>query len=129
MKCPWCGAGVEEGADLCLECGEPMGESPAAKVARGETVIRPPADAFGSPMRRPFLVLLVLAGCSSPSKPSAEMLPELKAILEAKPANGYQVIMPIVKDLQPGADSEICTWTDIVVDHDVDVRAVQAFQT
>ena len=36
MKCPSCGAGVEEGADLCLECGEPMGDSPAARVARGE---------------------------------------------------------------------------------------------
>ncbi|MCU1278764.1 MAG: hypothetical protein JWM53_2310 [bacterium] len=46
MKCPSCNAAVEDGADLCLECGEPMGESPAAKVARGENVIRPPADAF-----------------------------------------------------------------------------------
>ena len=46
MKCPSCGVEVEEGADLCLECGEPMGESPAAKVARAESVIRPPADVF-----------------------------------------------------------------------------------
>ncbi len=49
MKCPSCGAAVEDGADLCLECGEPMGESPAAKVARGENVIRPPADVFAPP--------------------------------------------------------------------------------
>jgi len=46
MKCPSCGATVEDGSDLCLECGEPMGESPAAKAARAENVIRPPADAF-----------------------------------------------------------------------------------
>ena len=52
MKCPACGAAVEDGADLCLECGEPMGDSPAAKVARQESgaasgnVIRPPAETF-----------------------------------------------------------------------------------
>ena len=46
MTCPSCGAAVEDGADLCLECGEPMGDSPAARVARSENVIRPPADVF-----------------------------------------------------------------------------------
>ena len=52
MKCPSCNADVEEGADLCLECGEPMGDSPAARVARAEaasgggTVIVPPAGTF-----------------------------------------------------------------------------------
>jgi hypothetical protein len=80
-------------------------------------------------MRRSLLIFSLLAGCSSSPKPSVEMLPELTAILEAKPANGYQVILPIVKDLQPGADNEICTWTDIVVDQDVDLRAVESFQT
>jgi predicted amidophosphoribosyltransferase len=49
MKCPSCGAAVEEGADLCLECGEPMGDSPAAKLARQENVIRPPATTFVAP--------------------------------------------------------------------------------
>ena len=41
MKCPACKAEVEDGADLCLECGEPMGDSPAATLARQENVIRP----------------------------------------------------------------------------------------
>ena len=53
MKCPSCGAAVEEGADLCLECGEPTGESPAAKVARNENVIRPPANTFAPPKPQP----------------------------------------------------------------------------
>ena len=55
MNCPSCGALVEDGADLCLECGEPMGDSPAARVARSEAaapapaggeVIIPPAGTF-----------------------------------------------------------------------------------
>jgi predicted amidophosphoribosyltransferase len=36
MKCPSCSAEVEEGADLCLECGEPMGDSPVARAVRSE---------------------------------------------------------------------------------------------
>jgi hypothetical protein len=46
VKCPSCGADVEEGADLCLECGEPMGDSAAARVSRAENVIVPPAGTF-----------------------------------------------------------------------------------
>lgn len=50
-NCPGCGAAVEDGADLCLECGEPMGDSPAAKLARAENVIRPPASTFAPPAK------------------------------------------------------------------------------
>jgi hypothetical protein len=79
-------------------------------------------------MRRYALVLTVVAGCSTaPSGPKVDTLPDL--VLEAKPDNGYQVILPIVRALVPGADTEYCTWTDVVADHDIDVRAVQAFQT
>ena len=80
-------------------------------------------------MRRILLTLLMVAGCSSSSQPAVDELPELKTILEPKPANGYQIILPVVKGLQPGSDTEMCTWTNLTVDHDVDVRAVQAFQT
>src|SRR5262249_12390669 len=45
MNCSSCGAEVEEAADLCLECGEPIGESPAARVARQEQVAAPAANA------------------------------------------------------------------------------------
>jgi predicted amidophosphoribosyltransferase len=53
MTCPACGAAVEEGADLCLECGEPMGDSPAAQVARNENVLRPPPQTFTPPPPAP----------------------------------------------------------------------------
>jgi hypothetical protein len=78
-------------------------------------------------MRRLFVVAALVAGCHNSS--STPMLPELQALLQPKPANGYQVILPIVRGLVPGADNEVCTWTDLIVDHDVDLRAVQAFQT
>jgi predicted amidophosphoribosyltransferase len=75
MKCPSCGAAVEEGADLCLECGEPMGESPAAKVARNENVIRPPANTFGTPKPAP-----------RPTPPPATKPPPPPPTLPGKPA-------------------------------------------
>ncbi|MDB4967650.1 MAG: hypothetical protein JWN44_3339 [Myxococcales bacterium] len=79
-------------------------------------------------MRRFALVLTLVAGCSSSSSaPTVETLPDLQ--LEAKPPGGYQVILPIVRGLVPGADTEYCTWTDLVAEHDIDVRAVQGFQT
>jgi hypothetical protein len=34
VRCPACSSEVEEGADLCLECGEPLGSGPAATVAK-----------------------------------------------------------------------------------------------
>lgn len=48
--CPSCKAPVEDGADLCLECGEPMGDSPAANAARAEP---PPAPKPPPPTARP----------------------------------------------------------------------------
>jgi predicted amidophosphoribosyltransferase len=83
MKCPSCGASVEEGADLCLECGEPMGESPAAKVARGENVIRPPADVFEA--KKPIARIPTPKHTPSPlTKPSAP--PPPSPTIPAKPA-------------------------------------------
>ncbi len=36
MNCPECKSELEEDADLCLECGEPIGNSVAARVARAD---------------------------------------------------------------------------------------------
>jgi hypothetical protein len=47
----------------------------------------------------------------------------------AVPANGYQVITPIVHDIQPGGSYEYCTWTDVVLEQDIDVRATQGIQS
>jgi len=80
-------------------------------------------------MRRILLLLALVGGCSNSPSPSVEMLPQLKSLLDPKPGNGYQIVLPIERGLQPGTDSEYCTWTDLVPDHDVNVRAVEAYQT
>lgn len=49
--------------------------------------------------------------------------------VDAPPAHGFQVIMPIVRGIQPQASEEWCTWTDHVADADLDVQEVDAFQS
>ena len=78
-------------------------------------------------MRRLVLAFLLAAGCSGSSSPKVETLPDFQ--IDAKPANGYQIVLPPVKDLQPGQDTEYCTWTGLVFDHEVDIRAIQGYQT
>jgi hypothetical protein len=34
-----------------------------------------------------------------------------------------------VKDLQPGTDNEICTWTSFIADHDLLIKGVQGLQS
>src|SRR5262249_29255942 len=45
------------------------------------------------------------------------------------PANGIQIITPIVRGILPGQDLEMCTWTDKVLEHEIDVRDTVAVQT
>lgn len=82
MKCPSCGAAVEDGADLCLECGEPMGDSPAAKAARAENVIRPPADTFkpaaGKPAAEKPAAEKPVVGVPKPPTPTMPAKPSAK---------------------------------------------------
>jgi hypothetical protein len=53
VRCPACNAEVEDGADLCLECGEPMGDAPAARLARAEKAeeAKPSVPAAAAPTR------------------------------------------------------------------------------
>jgi hypothetical protein len=45
------------------------------------------------------------------------------------PSAGFQVIMPIVTDIEPGASDEYCTYTDYIPTEDTWVDASQGFQT
>ena len=72
-------------------------------------------------------MLVVLAACSGSESSNPDILDHLE--VPPVPKNGLQAITPIVRDIQPGTDNEICTWTDAIVDRDVDVRSTLAFQT
>ncbi len=79
-------------------------------------------------------LLAIGLGCSSskgvsPTSPAdgIERLADLKA--NAPTANGFQLVMPIVRGVAPGASTEVCTWTDKVLDHDINVKSATGFQT
>lgn len=75
MTCPGCGAKVEEGAELCLECGEPIAPPPPiarpAAAAPGANVAGRPASArtAGAPASPPN-PSLPRAGGAPPPIPS-----------------------------------------------------------
>src|SRR5262245_46240328 len=77
-------------------------------------------------MRTCLLALAWFAiSCDNSGMPSAGP-PGL--VVPPPPANGFQVILPPVRGIQPGADLELCTWSK-VVDQDIDIKTVQGFQT
>jgi hypothetical protein len=67
-----------------------------------------------------------LLGCGVDQDPGPEVLPNLT--IPAPPDHGVQIITPIVRDLAPSADKEMCTWTDIVTDHAIDVKSTLGYQ-
>ncbi len=74
----------------------------------------------------------VAMSCSSKSTAPApsdgiERLPELK--LPAPSANGFQVVMPIVRGIPASSSTEICTWSDKILDTPLDVKSATGFQT
>src|SRR5262245_27419138 len=74
------------------------------------------------------LGLALATGCATDDgPPEPEVLPNLE--VPAVPEYGLQVLSPIVRGLEPGTDTEMCTWTDQITDRTVDVRTVQGFQT
>ena len=81
---------------------------------------------------RALFAVAVLGACSSSNPPSTspdagtEILPGFD--VPPPPTNGMQVILPIVKDLQPGSSDELCTYTGIQVQEDLQIRSVQAVQ-
>lgn len=77
-----------------------------------------------------WILVPLIAACGGSDAPSSTtpLLPDFKAQLPAKPANGMQIITPIFEDIQPGMDYEVCTWTDQFVDADTDIKSEVGFQ-
>jgi hypothetical protein len=71
-------------------------------------------------MRRLAFVSLVLVGCSG-----SHMLVDPGPV----PMNGMQIILDPVKNIQPGTDNELCTWTSTITQAPLNVKAVQGLQS
>jgi hypothetical protein len=79
-------------------------------------------------MNKLACVVVLATGCgTSPADSGPETLPDLE--VPPPPDNGVQIITPIVEDLQPGMDYEICTWTDVILDRQVDIKSTLGYQT
>lgn len=78
-------------------------------------------------MMKKLSVVVLVVGCGTSDSGGPDTLPELT--VPPAPDNGLQIITPIVHDIQPGTDNEICTWTDQIVDHQVDIRSTLGYQT
>lgn len=73
-------------------------------------------------MRKWVVLALVATGCGGSS---GSMLIDPGP----PPANGLQIVLPVIKDVQPGTDNEYCTWTNVIADHDLYVKSVEGFQS
>jgi len=73
-----------------------------------------------------FAFGVTLLGCGTDSS-GPEVLPNLT--VPDPPKNGVQVLTPPFDDIQPATDNEVCTWTDITFDHEVDVKSTLGYQT
>lgn len=78
-------------------------------------------------MKTLYLALgLSFVGCGTDGSSGPDVLPDLT--LPDAPKNGVQVLTPIFEDIQPGSDNEVCTWTDVIFDHEVDVKSTLGYQ-
>ena len=86
-----------------------------------------------------MLLAAALTACSSSSGGSSTTAPpEIDGVVvmpgfdpgpPPSAADGFQVVLPIVKDIQPGASDEWCSWTDITTTDDVWVKESKGLQT
>ena len=72
-------------------------------------------------------LLAVLAACGTDIEPMSNLLPSLHP--DPAPANGFQIVTPVVDDIEPGADLEMCTWTDKITTEQTDIRWTQGYQS
>jgi len=72
-------------------------------------------------------LLLLMVGCGTDVEPLSNLLPSLNP--DPAPRGGYQLVTPVVDNLAPGSDTEMCTWTDMITTDQMDIRWTQGFQS
>ena len=72
-------------------------------------------------------LLLLMVGCGLDKEPLPNLLPSLNP--DPAPRGGFQIVTPVVDNLGPGSDTEVCTWTDKITTEQTDVRWTQGYQS
>ena len=75
--------------------------------------------------------IVFAAACGVDANPPAsgpEMLPTLMLPEAPAPELGMRFITPPTRGLEPGSSHEICAWTGVQVDHDIDIRKAIGYQ-
>ncbi len=81
------------------------------------------------------VVLLAAAACSSGSSgggnggSTVPMIAGLNPGAAPDPSKGFQVILPVVSDIEPGGSYEYCTWTDMTLTTDIWLKESIGYQT
>lgn len=79
-------------------------------------------------------MIVLAAGCgvepatmTGDDDPNA-LLPGFTLPAAPDPALGMRFITPPTKGLEPGTSHEICSWTGVALDHDIDIRKAIGYQ-
>jgi hypothetical protein len=86
----------------------------------------------------PLVVSALVTGCGAAPPSTMNMPPgdtgqQSKGIVNWQvppaPSNGVQIVLDPVKNLPAASDSEYCTWTDKILDQDMDIKTAVGFQS
>jgi hypothetical protein len=60
---------------------------------------------------------------------STDLMPGFQPGPVPDSTKGFQIVLPPVHDIGPGASVEYCTWTNITLSHDIWIKATQGWQS
>jgi len=82
-------------------------------------------------MNKLIVLTLIAFGCDSGGgggNPGPDLLPGFTP--PPPPVNGFQILLPPYRGLQPSTDIEMCTWTDKTTsDKNLDIKTLEAYQS
>jgi hypothetical protein len=81
-------------------------------------------------LRRAALLGIFIAGCGNDHAVTDDnaLLPGWDLPPAPDPSEGMRVISPVVKNIAPGSEHEMCTWTGIKIENTTDIRSAMGYQ-
>lgn len=70
---------------------------------------------------------LLLGACGQAEPTTPELMPGFDP--GPVPPSGIQVILPIVRAFPAGESKEICTWTNVITEQDIDIKSSRGVQS